>query len=177
MKAVLYISLLSATVWVAGCNSSPTAEKAALRAAPHQSTPTNMTPTISKTDAEWKKQLTPEQYEVLRKKGTERAFTGAYWNTKDKGAYRCAGCGELLFESDTKFDSGCGWPSFYAPADSNVVAEAEDNSHFMKRTEVLCSKCGGHLGHVFDDGPNPTGLRYCINSAAIQFEPEAKEKK
>lgn len=136
-----------------------------------------MSPKITKTDEEWKKQLTPEQYEVLRQKGTERAFTGAYWNTKDKGEYRCVGCGELLFASDTKFDSGCGWPSFYAPAASNVVAEAVDNSHFMKRTEVLCSKCGGHLGHVFDDGPNPTGLRYCINSAAIQFEAESKEKK
>ncbi|MGC3959797.1 MAG: peptide-methionine (R)-S-oxide reductase MsrB [Verrucomicrobiota bacterium] len=136
-----------------------------------------MNPTVIKSDEEWKKQLTPEQYEILRKKGTERAFTGEYWNTKGKGAYRCAGCGELLFVSETKFDSGCGWPSFYAPAASNVIAEAKDDSHFMTRTEVMCSKCGGHLGHVFDDGPNPTGLRYCINSGAIQFEADPKDKK
>lgn len=125
---------------------------------------------ITKTDEEWKKELTPEQYRVLREKGTERAFTGQYWNTKDQGVYRCAGCGTELFTSDTKYDSHCGWPSFYAPRTNNVVAEAPDNSHFMKRTEVLCSKCGGHLGHVFDDGPNPTGLRYCINSASLKFE-------
>lgn len=132
---------------------------------------------ITKTDEEWKKELTPEQYAVLRQKGTERAFTGAYWDTKEKGVYRCAGCGEVLFQSDTKFDSGCGWPSFYAPSSSNVVAEASDNSHFMQRTEVVCSKCGGHLGHVFDDGPKPTGLRYCINSASLKFETKAEEKK
>lgn len=177
MKAVLYLSLCSAAVLLAGCNSSPGPEKVSASKSSLPSTTTNMNPTVIKSDEEWKKQLTPEQYEILRKKGTERAFTGAYWNTKDKGTYKCAGCGELLFVSDTKFDSGCGWPSFYAPAASNVVAEAKDDSHFMTRTEVLCSKCGGHLGHVFDDGPNPTGLRYCINSGAIQFEAEAKEKK
>lgn len=136
-----------------------------------------MNPKVTKTAEEWKKELTPEQYRILREKGTERAFTGAYWNTKDQGTYRCAGCGEMLFESDTKYDSGCGWPSFYAPASQTVIAEAEDRSHFMQRTEVLCAKCGGHLGHVFDDGPQPTGLRYCINSAALTFQPKTGEKK
>ena len=136
-----------------------------------------MTDKINKTDADWKKELTSEQYRVLREKGTERAFTGAYWNTKDKGIYRCAGCGEVLFVSDTKFDSGCGWPSFYAPSSTNKVAEATDNTLGMKRVEVTCSKCGGHLGHVFDDGPNPTGLRYCINSASLKFEGKKDEKK
>lgn len=136
-----------------------------------------MNPKLIKSDEEWKKQLTPEQYRVLRQKGTERAFTGKYWNNHEKGTYRCAGCGQILFESDTKFDSGCGWPSFYAPNASNAVATADDHSHGMERTEVLCSKCGGHLGHVFDDGPNPTGLRYCINSASLTFEEMSEEKK
>lgn len=180
MKYFFAMTLLGATVWLAGCNSatSPTTQTAATTTnASATTTKLNMTPQISKTDEEWKKELTPEQYAVLRQKGTERAFTGKYWNTKDKGTYRCAGCGEVLFESDTKYDSGCGWPSFYAPADSKVVAETEDNSHFMTRTEVLCSKCGGHLGHVFNDGPNPTGLRYCINSASLKFEGKTEEKK
>jgi len=129
-----------------------------------------MSEKVVKTDEEWRKELTPEQFAVLRQKGTERAFTGDYWNTKEKGIYRCAGCGEVLFQSDTKFDSGCGWPSFYAPNATNVITEAADSSHLMQRTEVMCSKCGGHLGHVFDDGPQPAGLRYCINSASLKFE-------
>ena len=123
-----------------------------------------------KTEAEWKKQLTPTQYAVLREKGTERAFTGELWDHHEPGTYKCAGCGAELFASDAKFDSGCGWPSFYQPKEEANVEEARDASHGMIRTEVMCAKCGGHLGHVFDDGPNPTGLRYCINSASLAFE-------
>jgi len=125
---------------------------------------------ITKSEEEWKKELSPEQFRVLRKKGTERAFTGEYWNNHAAGVYRCAGCGLELFASDTKFDSGTGWPSFYQPIKAEHVGAEEDNTLFARRTEVLCSRCGGHLGHVFEDGPKPTGLRYCINSAALKFE-------
>ena len=132
-----------------------------------------MTYEVDKTDEEWQTELTPEQFQVLRRAGTERAFTGQYWDCHDDGIYRCAACGAELFDSNTKFESGTGWPSFTEPLVAEAVELVSDNSHGMRRTEVRCRRCGSHLGHVFDDGPRPTGLRYCINSASLEFDPEA----
>lgn len=129
-----------------------------------------MSEKIVKTDDEWRRELSNEQYHILREKGTERAFTGRYYDHKEKGVYICAACGNELFSSDSKYDSGCGWPSYYQQLSEAAVEESVDKSYGMARTEITCSRCGGHLGHVFDDGPQPTGLRYCINSGALKFE-------
>lgn len=162
------LAVAFAFIGLAGCAQQQT-QQAETEASAQQTTETFE---VSKTEKEWKEQLTKQQFYVLRQQGTERAFTGAYYNNHEQGTYTCAGCGQVLFNSSEKFDSGTGWPSFWDPANKTCVASESDMSHGMVRTEVHCSRCGGHLGHVFDDGPAPTGLRYCINSVSLNFEPK-----
>lgn len=172
----LLVAIVSSVSWAAACHQGAAANgKGVSGVARGEAANRGKEDKVVKTDDEWRKTLTPAQYHVLREKGTERAFTGAYWNSHEKAVYKCAGCGKELFSSDHKFDSGSGWPSFFKPVDPKAVETETDRSLGMSRTEVHCPRCGGHLGHVFPDGPAPTGLRYCINSASLtQEKPDKK---
>lgn len=167
MKQVL---LLTSTLFIFSCSAKSQNDTNMV------SQPDNSEYKVKKSDEEWKQILTPVEFQILREKGTEYAFTGEYYNHKEKGTYVCAGCGNELFTSESKYDSGCGWPSFYEPLSNEKVGEAEDRSHGMVRTEIVCNNCGGHLGHVFPDGPKPTGLRYCVNSASLDFKKKEDDK-
>jgi peptide-methionine (R)-S-oxide reductase len=174
-RAILFLLVLGLALSLGACSNSLTGEPSEPNKPDKPALAANEE--LPKTEEEWKKHLTKEQYQVMREKGTERPFTGKYWNTKLAGTYVCAACGTPLFNSDAKFDSGCGWPSYFEPLDKDRIKYIEDHTHGMDRTEVQCAKCGAHLGHVFDDGPKPTGQRYCINSVSILLQEKKDEKK